>query len=248
MKKTLLFFIVLICSLRIYAQESHRDSTLKNTIRVNITPILVTSTIKSFTMGYERVIKPHFSVSANLGHLQLPTIISLPSSAPIEWRKSRRNTGFLFSTDLRFYFKRNRYTAPDGLYWGPYASYYKFINKADIHIKDNNVLEGDATLTTNFGILMLGAQMGYQFVLGKHWTIDLIFIGPGVGFYNASIKLDGDISADKDSEYIKELYDAIVDRFPGANTLLQNHEIRESGSKRFTSLGFRYLVQIGFRF
>lgn len=248
MKKVLLLLFAYSFFFWANAQDSKRDSTLKNTIRINITPILVTTTVNSFTMGYERVLKPHLSISANIGHLQLPPIISLPADAPIEWTNSSKNTGFLASTDLRFYFKRNRYTAPDGLYWGPYATYYKFINKADIHIKNNNAIEGDATLTADLGILMVGAQLGYQFVLGKHWTIDLIFLGPGVGFYNASLNLEGDVSADKESEYVQELYNAIVDKFPGAVTLLQNHEITESGNASFTSLGFRYLVQIGFRF
>lgn len=242
-----LFFIA--CTLSAVAQKlTPQPEAYKNTVRINVTPILVTGSVNSFTLGYERVLKPHLSISANIGHLQLPRIINTKTNAPIQFTKSKENTGFLASADLRFYFKRNRYTAPDGLYWGPYFTYYKFLNESNLNLKENNSVKGTGVLSTDLGIAMAGVQLGYQFVLGKHWTIDFIFMGPGVGFYDASLRLETDVQIDENAEYVQGAYDALVAIFPGAATLLQDREIAKKGSTSFTSAGFRYVLQVGFRF
>jgi hypothetical protein len=199
-------------------------------------------------MGYERVLNKRQSISANIGHLQLPTLITTKEGSPVEWISNLRNTGFVGSLDYRFYFKRNRYAIPDGLYWGPFMTYYYFDNKAAIELFKNDVAQGSAEVQTYLSALMVGVQLGYQFVLGDHWTIDLILLGPGIGFYDLQLGIDADAQLEGDPEYLQGVYDALVSIFPGAERLFEEQVIKENGSSSFNGAGFRYVVQVGFRF
>lgn len=248
--KKLLFIIATFGLLvpGLHAQKFVPDTSHKNTIRINLTPILVTSRLGSFTVGYERVIKPRQSVSANVGHLQLPPVITTNEGDPVKWINNLRNTGFVAAVDYRFYFKRNRYTAPDGLYWGPYAAYYYFDNKARVELVKNNVVEASANLQTYLSMATVGVQLGYQFVLGKRWTIDMILIGPGIGFYSLDIKIDADGQITGDEGYYQGVYDALVSIFPAIEQLFEQQDISARGAKSFNGLGYRMVLQVGYRF
>ncbi len=249
MKQTVLVLSTLFfLSCNLMAQEAHHDTTFKNTVRINVTPILITGQLGSFTVGYERVLNNRQSISANIGHLQLPTLITTPDGSPVEWISNLRNTGFIASLDYRFYFKRNRYAVPDGLYWGPFITYYYFDNKARLELFKNDVAQGSADVQTYLSALMVGVQLGYQFVLGKRWTIDLILLGPGVGFYDLQMGIDADAQLEGDPEYLQGVYDALLSIFPGAERLFEEQIINESGSTSFNGAGFRYVFQVGFRF
>lgn len=244
----ILLLIIFVCPVFLQAQQAHHDTTYKNTVRINVTPILVTSRLGSFTMGYERILNNRQSISANIGHLQLPTLITTKEGNPVEWISNLRNTGFVGSLDYRFYFKRNRYAIPDGLYWGPFITYYYFDNKGAIELFKNDVAQGRAEVQTYVSALMIGAQLGYQFVLGKRWTIDLILLGPGIGFYDLQMGIDSDAQLEGDPEYLQGVYDALVSIFPGADRLFDEQVIKQSGSSSFNGAGFRYVFQVGFRF
>lgn len=199
-------------------------------------------------MGYERVLFGRQTISANVGHLQLPTIITTKQGSPVEWISNLRNTGFIAAVDYRFYFKRNKYAAPDGLYWGPYMTYYYIDNKARIELIDNNIAQGTADIQTYLNMTTFGLQLGYQFVLGKRWTIDVVTAGPGVGFYKLQMAIDANGSIEGNEDYLQGVYDALVSLFPGAAQLFEEQKVDVSGKKSFSGLGFRALVQVGFRF
>ena len=199
-------------------------------------------------MGYERVIKTRQSISFNLGHLQMPTLITTKQGSPVKWISNLRNTGFVGSLDYRFYFKRNRYTAPDGLYWGPYITYYYFDNKARLELFQNDLAQGSADVQTYLSAAMVGLQIGYQFVIGKRWTIDLIMFGPGMGFYNLNMTLKANSQLEGDPEYLQGVYDALLSLFPGIDRLFEEQKVNVSGASSFNGAGFRYVFQVGFRF
>jgi hypothetical protein len=231
-----------------HAQKWVPDTSHKNTIRINITPLLVTSKPGSLVFGYERILKEQQSFSLNIGHLQLPTLITTKSGSPVNWISNIRNTGFIAAADYRFYFNRNRYTAPDGLYWGPYIAYYYFDNKSRVELVNTNQINAKADIQTYFSMLNVGVQLGYQFVLGKRWTLDLILIGPGMGFYNLAMNLKADGDIDGDAEYLQGAYDALISIFPAMQQLFEERNIQASGTQSFNGLGYRMVVQVGFRF
>jgi hypothetical protein len=250
MKKAIaliLFFIVFLSHTQ--AQKKvHHDTTFKNTVRINITPVLVTGQIGNLALGYERVVKRRQTFSVNVGYLQLPVLITTGSGNPVQWLGDLNNSGFLASADYRFYFSRNKYAEPDGLYWGPYITNYYFDKKARAELFKNDVAEASADVQTYLNMTMAGLQLGYQFVIWNRWTIDLILFGPGVGFYDLSMRINAGASVSGDEEYLQGVYDALVSLFPAMEQLFDEQEIKESGATRFNGLGYRFVFQIGFRF
>ncbi len=41
-------------------------------------------------------------------------------------------------------------------------------------------------------ILAVGAELGYQFLIGKHFTVDLVMIGPAMARYGNEVNIRGD--------------------------------------------------------
>ena len=246
--KTRAILLLFMISLSICAQERDRDTSFKNTIRYNFTPMLLTGQTGSFAIGYERVIGKYQTMSVNVGQLKLPGLISTKSGSPVEWIGNIKNKGFIASLDYRFYFKRNKYRAPDGLYWGPYAVHYYTDNLSRISLIENDVVSGGADLKTNLNLTMVGLQLGYQFVLWNRFTLDLIFIAPSIGFYNTQFGIQAYGEIKVDDEDFQAVFDAILELFPGASLIFQEHTITRSGRSNFRGPGFRYLIQIGFRF
>lgn len=240
---------ILLIAIGVHAQPVMAvDTALHNIVRINITPLVVTSKLGSISVGYERVLRQHQSISANIGHWQLPTIITTEEGDPVHWIANLHNSGFLASVDYRFYFKRNRYTAPDGLYWGPYSTYYYLDNKARVDLFENQVAQGEAEVQTYVNMFIVGAQLGYQFVLGKRWTVDLILFGPGFGFYNLKVNLKSKGELIADADYLQGVYDALVAIFPAVEQLFDEQTIQAKGATSFNGLGYRMAVQVGFRF
>mgnify|MGYP003561713983 FL=1 len=124
------------------------------------------------------------ALSLNVGRLEFPELVSLNlSSLNVGTQKDRG--GFSIAADYRRYFKtRNRGLAPDGLYWGPYIAYYTMgLQNSWIYTDSNTFDQSNLTLDGRINILNVGVELGYQFVIKRRLTVDLIFIGPGVGFY-----------------------------------------------------------------
>lgn len=248
MLRIISLFICLGTTAMLLAQGTPPDPDHKNTIRVNLTPLLVTTQIQSTTVGYERVLWDHQTISLNIGQLSLPNLISTSNDSPIEWISSDKNSGIILSADYRFYFKRNRYLAPDGLYWGPYTALYTMNNSSLIKLRSNGAIQGTATLETNFSIVHAGLQLGYQFVFWKRWTLDLVLFGPGMGFYSGKMELDPDVQINGDEEYLQGAFDALKSLYPAVGSLIENKSLEADGEFTFRSIGYRMAVQVGFRF
>ncbi len=246
MKNPLLFLLLVWTSVA-PAQEPHHDTTFRNTVRFNLTP-LVLSGPGNYVFGYERVLNRKHSFSVNTGVLALPELVPVSDSAAYEWKTTNHNRGFSFAADYRSYFtRRNRFAIPDGLYWGPYTTFYYFDNNTSIQFTEDGQLL-NATIQTYAHMAMLGVELGYQAVLGDRWTVDLILAGPALGFYNLDMTLHADSNIDPDNPYIEGAYDALVGMFPGLNKLVDDEELRANGTGTTWGLGFRYVFQVGYRF
>jgi hypothetical protein len=255
MKARVLLFLLVVCvsyNGRAQSQDSLPvPENYKNVIRWNLTPTLVLGT-GSWAFGYERVVKPHQSFSTNLGFIQLPQVFkSVLDSLQITRHNRRR--GFSFAADYRFYNKkRNKWNAPDGLYWGPYFTSYYFDTQTDIQIFANSNSYGKIIADSQILFLMAGVELGYQFTFGKNrrWTCDLILVGPSIRYDNIKLKLGADVQGDIDlnEDYLEGIYDALTTLLPGFGDLLETGEISTSGITSGFGVGYRYVVQIGFRF
>ena len=255
MKKIFLSGIVVVLlflSLPSSAQKGYAfpDSVhhYKNVIKWNLTPFLLWDK-RNVNIGYERVLSPFRSFSVNAGYFVLPELFKgLTDSLEIE--SSNKKSGFSISGDYRFYFKnRNKRMAPDGLYWGIFASYYYYQFENDVTVINSPVIQGNLQFGAKINIMNAGVELGYQFVLWKdRMTIDLIFMGPSLSMYAKNFTLGGDITVDEEDEYIQAIYDILSSTIPGFNQLTQEGKMSSSGVNFSMGFGLRYMIQVGFRF
>ena len=244
--------MILLYSNIAYNQQVNADSmwkkSYKNIVRYNISGALLFGADKYVILGYERVVNPHQSFSVNIGKVSLPKFASINTDS-FSIQKDLKNTGFNASADYRFYLAHeNKYYAPHGIYIGPYVSYNHFdrSNEWEFHQSSSSVKH--VTTETQFNIFTAGAELGYQFVFWKRLTLDMVLIGPGVSTYNLKTKIDGDLSEEEKQNLQDALKQLISQKFPGMNYALSDKEFKANGTLNTTSVGFRYLVHIGFAF
>lgn len=227
--------------------DSSRQHAKKNIIRYNLSGAVLFGFDKSIILGYERVIRPNQSISMNIGATALPKLVSIITDS-FQLKSDIKNRGMNFSVDYRFYLqKENKYMAPRGIYIGPYYSFNKFDrdNGWDIN---NGTNTRAVTTTARFDIHTIGAELGYQFILWKKMALDFVLVGPGISSYRLSTTIDGNLNPGEKEELQSAIQQLIQQKFPGMNFVFADEEINASGVLNTWSLGFRYLIHVGFNF
>jgi len=250
LKRSLTYLLVLIslCSWRPISAQS-RDSINKTKVYKNIIKVNLTSNIlyRSPLIEYERLVAKNRSFSIQVGLIALP-FGSSKGSDSLYYESSIKKTGYSITADYRFYLsKENKDSAPHGVYLGPYVGYCYFNNQKNMRIGSApDILTLDAKLQ----ILSIGAELGYQFVLGKkkRWTIDCIVVAPSLTNYVANLKLTGNVDPSKIDENLQKILEGIASRYPLVGDLLKNQEADFKGTANAWSAGFRYSIHAGFRF
>jgi hypothetical protein len=231
-------------------QQERPDKTFKhkkNVIRYNLSGAMLFGTNHYVVFGYERVIRSNQSISINFGRIALPKFIGINTDSG-SLQKDLKNSGYQVSIDYRFYLrKENKFDAPHGLYIGPYYSYNRFMRDNEWHYKKN---AGNSFLDahTDLKINTVGFQLGYQFIFWKKVTLDLLMIGPGIGFYNYKTSVDSSVDAATKEQLYEALEQLLTQKFPGMNYVFSDKKIEANGSIKTTNLGYRYIVHIGFNF
>lgn len=246
MKKLILLFFAFSLTAVSIAQKSDSIGYAgrKNTIRWNLTPMLILSG-KSFVLGYERIVSSHQSFSINVGYLQLSPFKDKDKN-PIQLLEQESRGGFDIAVDYRFYFKkRNKRIAPDGLYWGPYSAYYYLFYKGKGSIFEDDVVVNTLTFDGNFQMISTGVQLGYQFVFWERLSVDLILMGPSFTYYKIDLGMQTEFALSP--EYYEDLKELFGD-LPILKELIENQRFSSSGKVDFGHIGFRYGIQIGYRF
>jgi hypothetical protein len=245
---------VAICSLAAtaYCQRmtSGDDSVKfrKNVLRYNLSGALIFGFDKNLVFGYERVTGKHQSISINAGKISFPRIISIITDS-FSLGRDVKNTGVNLSVDYRFYLSReNKHHPPRGLYIGPYYSFNRYTRDNEFSFKRSSGNTQLGTSNTTFTINTIGGELGYQFVLWKRLALDFVMVGPGLSNYDISTKFDGPLTDDERKQLREATREVMTQRFPGMNFVLGDKEIDADGTLSTWSLGFRYLVHIGFVF
>jgi hypothetical protein len=247
MKKISLLVAVFYLSVLGYAQsEQAATKELKNTIRWNPTTMVFNAA--NFTLGYERVLKNSQSFSINIGFFKLPELIA-EDNQYLSLEKQGGKIGFTLTADYRFYLKKyNARPAPSGVYIGPYFAHYNYNFDNTIIVNDNGDFTANVGVDAGFNMTSIGFELGYQFVFWKRLSLDLILAGPSLSFYNGKINVNGDLELDEESDAYAYLHDKILDKYPWLETFINLDAINSGGSFNATAVGFRYVIQIGFRF
>jgi len=230
------------------AQKKDSTHTLKNTIHFNLTNPMIFGD-GSIILGYERVLNKRRSFTINIGSTAFPSLDIIDADS-IKAHSIRDNVGFHISVDYRFYLaKENKFVAPRGIYLAPYYSFNNFKNNRSWAVKSTSggpVQEVNSELRLN--IHTLGAELGYQFVFWKRVALDMILIGPGMSFYNLKASLGANLSTEDRQKFFDRLNEALEEKFPGYNKVFDEGEFKRNGSTNTTSIGFRYMIMVGYRF
>jgi hypothetical protein len=247
-----LYFLLAILFANVCLAQDQTDTTEKakqnkNVIRYNLSGALLFGADRFIIFGYERVIRRNQSISINLGKAELPKLASINTDS-FNLSRDTKSTGFNASIDYRFYLpKENKYLAPHGLYIGPYYAYSRFERDNEWTYK-NSVGDRYENTKTKLSIHTIGFELGYQFVIWKRMTLDFLMVGPGVGIYDYKATFDNNIDPAKKEQLLQGLKQLLTQKFPGMNYVFSEDEISGDGTLNTTTLGYRYLIQIGFNF
>ncbi len=235
----------------VYGQDAHADSlwkhARKNVIRYNLSSALLFGVEKTFILGYERALSPHRSFSFNAGTIALPKLVDIETDS-FTLNKKGTNNGINLSADYRFYLRsENKHVAPHGVYIGPWYSYNSFTRENSWDYKAGGG-QNSATTETKMNIHSLGFELGYQFILWKRLALDFVMIGPGFGFYNVKSKFDSDLTEAQKEQLKQAVTDILTQKFPGMDIVFEDQQLDANGKMNTTSLGYRYVIHIGFNF
>lgn len=230
-------------------RTSQSDTTLKNTIRLNVSNPFIFGK-KALIMGYERQLSGNKSFSFNIGSMSFPKLKAVEGNSgdSVILLQNKADRGFHVSGDFRFYLtKENKFSKPHGLYIGPYVS-FNHMNKQNTWSYRTSAFSGDITTDLDLNLLTIGGQMGYQFLFGKHWAVDMVMFGPGLGFYNFNAKLNTTLAKEQQSFLFRTLSDFVGQYIPAYAKLNNEGEIETSGNSRSIGWGYRYVIHLGYRF
>jgi hypothetical protein len=231
------------------AQETKKEEKFrKNTVHVNITNPLIFGS-GSIVIGYERLLKSKkHSFTINFGLTSFPDLNLIDTDSLKHLNKLKDQKGFNVSADYRFYLlKENKYPAPRGVYIGPYYSYNYFGNHNSWEVKTmTGVTPVQSEIKLN--VHTIGFELGYQFIFDDRISLDLVLLGPGVGFYNFKAGFSNNLSDAAKQKILEALDGALAEKFPGYGIIVNEEEFKRTGATDRTTIGYRYMVQLGFRF
>jgi hypothetical protein len=237
--------IVLICVCGVASNaiaQPLSDSTRRNTIKLDLTSYWLYR--NAIVFSYERVMKPYQTFAVTAGIQEFPNLDGVDS---VDVTRETRARGYKFGAEYRFYLKKeNKFAAPRGVFIGPYFTIHHYKNTRDITVDTDGVQEF-AELVTNFNIINIGVQLGYQFVLNDRWTIDLVLVGPSLSNYRLQMDLEGNYTFDPE-DVKNDVVKAMINKFPALEELLNDETVNESGKMNTWAYGYRYQLQIGYRF
>lgn len=218
-------------------------SLRRNTIKIDLTGNLIYS--NQYNLSFERVVKQNQSYVVTLGYQEFPRIVNFGEN--IEGKREENRSGYKVGGEYRFYLKKeNKFSAPKGVYIGPYVTALGFKSDRGI-IYTGSDLPEEADLRSRLNILSIGAQLGYQFVFNDRWSIDLVLIGPSFSKYNFKAKLEGDFEFDAE-DVQNEILQGLLNKFPILEELLDKKVLDSSGTLDTWALGYKYQFLIGYRF
>ena len=242
MRRLFILLAVISLSPTVFGQEDDR----LNTVYVNIThPVLFGD---AYIVGYERVLRKDRSFTVNFGKLSLPKFGDEQDDDSVKLTGNSGNKGIHVGVDYRFYLnKENKFEAPRGVYLAPFYS-YNYSSRVNQWDLNTSTFNGVVSTDLSFNVHTVGLQIGYQFVFWERMAVDLVMCGPGVGFYKLEASINTNLSPDQESLFFEKLNAYLEDKLPGYDLIIDESDFGRDGSAKTTTWGFRYMVNLGYRF
>jgi hypothetical protein len=223
-----------------HAVRQIKDSTYFNAIKWNIAGI----SLNNISLLYERTLNQRWSVQMGASYKyggDFPEFLGLTRMV-IETEHGGL-TGFSVTPEGRYYFQNKRHGERLGLYAGVYGRVTEYQGKITFLYWDGSeyIDIGGAGDMWEYG---LGLQLGYQLNLGRHWLVDLMFMGPRTSFHSLKLELESDFV----EEVIPIIEEELNERLAwwGMDPVDLTNESTVNLNFRFNN--FRYYVGIGYRF
>lgn len=241
-----LFLLILLLFSGLTASYAQQKKRL-NTVYINASHPFIFGK-RAIVFGYERVLNERQTISFNIGGMSLPKIGKKLATDSLLFLTNGAESGFHGAIDYRFYLKKeNKYGAPRGFYIGPYYSFNNF-SRETVWDVTTSYFDGQTTTDFKMNIHTVGFEFGYQTVLWDRMSIDLVMGGPGLGFYNMEAKVNGNFSAEQSKPFFDRLNNFLYYFLPGFTKIATEASFEETGKLRKTTIGYRYMVNIGYRF
>jgi len=244
------FFSLILAGQQAFGQQA--DSTKeakyrKNVVRYNVSGAMLFGIDKCVILGYERVTRPNQTISVNFGTIALPKVLDINTDS-FHLAQESNSKGVNASIDYRFYLpKENKFLPPHGVYIGPYYSYNRFTKDNRFDYTGSGA-GSNVTTSSEFTINTVGFELGYQFLLWKRMTLDFLMVGPGLGFYNYKATINDNLDPEKKKQILDALDQMLTQKFPGLNYAFNDTELSASGTLKTSTIGYRFLFQVGFNF
>ncbi|MCH6199990.1 DUF3575 domain-containing protein [Aquiflexum sp. LQ15W] len=250
-KNLLVIVILTMFSLDVSGQDSKsKEKIYQNTVRYNISNPVIFG-IENFILGYERTLGKNRSFSIDLGINRLPGFEPETDNfenSTLSLLAGGKNKGLHISADYRFYLKtENKYDAPRGVYIGPYYSFNSFDRTKNWLLTSNN-FNGEVGTDLDLKIHTVGAELGYQFQVSQRFMLDFVLFGPGLGIYRANVDFDSSLSPEDSAILLEKINDLLSEKIPGFNTIVDGSGFEKTGVANITGLGYRFMINIGYRF
>ncbi|MEJ2595776.1 MAG: DUF3575 domain-containing protein [bacterium] len=256
MRKTILF-LMLSCfpAMLLFSQQGtdmakekylqKREGVLRpNAIKINSMAIL----FQNISVSYERAISQRFTAGVGFSYKYAGGGLGLLNvdSKKIDLYTEPIN-GFSVTPEARWYARKCESQVMEGFYIGLYLRFTRYNTglKFDYYPDEGEPFRYNSTLKV--GENGVGFQIGYQLVLWKRLTIDLMFMGPRYSNYHLGYEFDQVVS----DEFLQDLSDYlndVINRFGMDYTV----ELKQSGERRashtFSFANIRFGIGIGYSF
>ena len=132
----------------------------------------------------------------------------------------------------------------------PFFSFYSLTNQNQIQPSGSIDPNDITTIDAKMDILNIGASLGYQFNIKNRFSIDMVLFGPSISSYKLNMDFNSGFLPPYDewSEGALALRDYLFAQHPWLETLVDDGNIDVRGKKAFWGMGFRYVIQVGYRF
>jgi hypothetical protein len=251
MKNYWICLLLIIIGIPAVAQNDQEvQKEYKNTIRYNISSPSILG-FENIIFGYERILGNHHSFSFEIGQNKLPYFVVGEEGSRTEGldlTSNNKGSGLHIAGDYRFYLKsENKFNAPRGVYIGPFYSFNTF-NRNNGWELNSEEFQGNFETDLYLRIHSIGGELGYQFQLGKRLMLDLTVFGPGIGFYKVEANSNTNLSPEDERLLYEKINEILSEKFPGFSNVITGDGFERTGSSNTIGYGYRFMLNIGYRF
>jgi hypothetical protein len=200
----------------------------------------------NFNLAYERMLNSNHSLQIKIGYLNpvASPFFTEEAITPEAYSFIQENGGMSASIEYRFYISEK--LSAEGFYIAPYLRWFnQFVDFED------EIEARFYTVNTKLNTVGLGAQLGYQWIIGEMFTLDFHFLGIGLDHYMAQLKYTVDPKpAGFDYSEVTPHIDAVFSDIIYLKNKLK-HEVNEDNHTSklpFFFPGFRMGISLGIAF